>query len=171
MEDTDIPIYEVVEGETVQVTQSSDEDSEDSEETTTDSEESETTTTSTEGSSTESGEEETTTESYQSVITGVITDYGFTKYVDDTYIYTEDDNYLGQAIVNETFVQIYVMTRTTTFDSDIKGILQVILPEGYENVYASFISAESDQTLESDGMTVRIVVAENEDHAQLIIYY
>lgn len=100
-----------------------------------------------------------------------IKEAGFSRYLEDAYIYVESGNYLGEIIVGDSFVQIYVMTRTTAFDSALKRVIMSLLPTGYENVFAQLISAESDRTFSSDGYKVRIVAPTGGGHAQLIIYY
>lgn len=96
---------------------------------------------------------------------------GFQTYIDNTYIYREDGNYLGEAIVQENMTQIYVMTRTTAMDNAFKQVVQSVIPNSYEDVFARFISATEDQTFSADGMRVRIVAPVNGGHMQLIIYY
>lgn len=100
-----------------------------------------------------------------------IREAGFSRYLEDTYIYVESGNYLGEIIVGDSFVQIYVMTRTTAFDASLKRVIMSLLPTGYENVFAQLISAETDRTFSTDGYKVRIVAPSGGGHAQLIIYY
>ncbi|MCM1307794.1 MAG: Ig-like domain-containing protein [Butyrivibrio sp.] len=115
-------------------------------------------------------EEETEAEPPQLIVAG-ITEAGFTRYFGDTYIYVEDSNYLGQIIVGDSFAQIYVMTRTTSFDAALKRVIMSLLPTEYENVFAQLVSAEADRTFGADGYRVRIVAPTGGGHAQLIIYY
>ncbi len=174
------PVYKVVDGETIAVTLSdSSEDKPDSG----DGDDKETTSQANPDKETSSnpgnneGDKETTQEpdktdnDKSNQIASIITEYGFSSYVEGTYIFNEDGNYLGEAIIESSLLQIYVMTRTTNFDSKIKALLAQILPTGYESVYASFVSATTDQTLNSDGYKVRIVAAANGGHSQIIIYY
>ena len=105
------------------------------------------------------------------ILTAGINAAGFTKYLDDTFIYSEAGVYLGEIIVGDSFSQIYVMTRTTSFDAAIKNVIMTLLPGVYENVFAQLISAESDRTFNADGYKVRIVAPAGGGHAQLIIYY
>lgn len=105
------------------------------------------------------------------ILTAGIGAAGFTKYLEDTYIYIEDGNYLGEIIVGDSFSQIYVMTRTTSFDAALKNVIMTLLPGEYENVFAQLISAEADRTFNADGYKVRIVAPAGGGHAQLIIYY
>lgn len=95
---------------------------------------------------------------------------GFNTYLDGVYLYEEDGNYLGELIIGSEYTQIYVMTRTTAFDSSLKQLLASVLPEGYESIFASFVAATRDQTLSSDGHRIRIVASVNGGHSQIIIY-
>lgn len=95
----------------------------------------------------------------------------FSVYLQDTYVFKEDGNYLGQVIVTENFTQIYVMTRTTNFDSCLKSFLQTVLPTGYLRAFDNLTTAKSDMTFYVDGYKVRAVASPNGGHSQLIIYY
>ena len=96
---------------------------------------------------------------------------GFSVYLTDTYVFEEDGNYLGQVIVTENFTQIYVMTRTTNFDSCLKNFLSTVLPTGYLRAFNNLATAKSDMTFYVDGYKVRAVASPNGGHSQLIIYY
>lgn len=96
---------------------------------------------------------------------------GFSVYLTDTYVFEEDGNYLGQVIVTENFTQIYVMTRTTNFDSCLKSFLSTVLPTGYLRAFNNLATAQSDMTFYVDGYKVRAVASPNGGHSQLIIYY
>lgn len=100
-----------------------------------------------------------------------VRDAGFGVYVDNTYIFKEDGNYLGEIILEESYAQIYIMTRTTTFDNAVKQVIKTALPESYEDIFAQAVSAVNDRTFSSDGHRVRIIAAVNGGHTQLIIYY
>lgn len=171
--DSDLPVYEVVDGETKEVTAPSETVPS---ETDTNGQPVETTTAETESSGniqTDPAEETTGAHAVQirDTLVKSVTNCGFTSYVDNTYVYNEDGNYLGQIIIEAGRTQIYVMTRTTEFDKNLKQLLETVLPTSYENVYASFVAATQDQTLSGDGLKIRIVAAKNNDHAQLILYY
>lgn len=172
IQDSDLPVYEVVGGETVVVenpettlASETDENGHAVETTTVETTQAET------SKPSDSTETDKASAGIKDKILGAVTDCGFEVYVDNTYIYNEDGNYLGQIIVSGTTTQIYVMTRTTNFDANLKNLLKTVFPTSYENVFANFVSAEKDQTLSADGLKVRIVAAKNNDHAQLIIYY
>ena len=107
------------------------------------------------------------------VILYTLPEFGFSGYNDmgDTFVFKEDGNYLGQVIVGTEFTQIYVMTRTTGFDRNIKGFLEVIFPKGHATVFNKFVNAASDTTFYVDGYKVRAITSPSGGHRQLIIYY
>ena len=104
-------------------------------------------------------------------ISEAVKNSGFQTYLDNTYIYREDGNYLGEVIVQENMTQIYVMTRTTAMDNAFKQVVRSVIPDSYEDVFARFISASKDETFSADGIKVRVVAPVNGGHMQLIIYY
>ena len=114
---------------------------------------------------------ETESQSAKDTIMSVLPEYGFDVYTEDSFIYKEDGNYLGQVIVGHGFTQIYVMTRTTSFDKQIKGFLSEILPVGYNKAFNNMVNSNKDMTFTTDGYTVRVVASPNGGHTQLIIYY
>lgn len=96
---------------------------------------------------------------------------GFSSYIGDTYVFEEDGNYLGQVIVESDFTQLYVMTRTTYFDSRIKEFLAAILPTGHTITFNNLVNSQKDMTFYADGHKVRVIASPNGGHSQLIIYY
>lgn len=96
---------------------------------------------------------------------------GYTRHLETVYLYKEDGNYLGEVIVNDDSVQIYVQTRTTGFDAALKELLKVVLPKEYNNVFAVFVQSDTNKTIVAEGHTIRIRPSEDENHAQLIISY
>ena len=100
-----------------------------------------------------------------------VTAAGFTRYLDNIYIFREDGYYLGEIIIEENYLQIYMMTRTRAFDTAVKSVMKEYLPNGYETVHARFVGAAADQTFSIDGHRVRIVAGVNGGHSQLIIFY
>lgn len=107
----------------------------------------------------------------KSIITTAVADGGFIRYIENTYIYLEDGNYLGEVIIGEDYVQIYVMTRTKTFDSIIKKVIGSLVGDASENVYAWLVSATEDSTFSQGGHKIRIVAPVDGGHAQLMLYY
>ena len=108
---------------------------------------------------------------YEELVKAALTANGFTKYQEQTYVFNEDGNYLGQVVVNPDNVHIYVKMRTRAFDAAISNLITVLLPNQYNNVFTNFITAKVDQTYYSEGHRIRIVLSVNESHAQLIISY
>ncbi len=121
-------------------------------------------------SANQTGQETETLDTKDTILTNLpLTN--FSVYLQDTYVFKEDGNYLGQVIVTENFTQIYVMTRTTNFDSCLKNFLQTVLPTGYLRAFDNLTTAKSDMTFYVDGYKVRAVASPNGGHSQLIIYY
>lgn len=104
------------------------------------------------------------------IITAVM-DSGFIKYIDNTYIYLEDGNYLGEVITGDDYVQIYVMTRTKTFDTVVKQVIGSLIGDAKEDVYAWLVSATEDSTFSQGGHKIRIVAPVDGGHSQLMLYY
>ena len=125
----------------------------------------------TEAPTTKPSQSETESEDTKDVILTNLPQNEFTVYLTDTYVFEEDGNYLGQVIVTENFTQIYVMTRTTHFDSCLKSFLSTVLPTGYLRAFDNLTTAKSDMTFYVDGYKVRAVASPNGGHSQLIIYY
>ncbi len=111
---------------------------------------------------------------YKSKIAAVTGEAGYTLRQDNVYIYGEDGNYLGQAIIEDDSLLIHVQTRTTGHDYAVKELLKVIIPGEYDSVFEKFIHAENNTAVMSEGHLVYIrpaVAAEQGSHAQLIIFY
>ncbi len=104
-------------------------------------------------------------------IVSALPECGFGTYIGDTYVFEEDGNYLGQVIVEEEFTQLYVMTRTTYFDSKIKEFLSTVLPTGYTVAFNNLMNSQKDMTFYADGHKVRVIASPNGGHSQLIIYH
>ena len=105
------------------------------------------------------------------IITQSVIDNGFTKYIDNTYIFLEDDNYLGEVIINDDYAQIYVMTRTSRFDTAVKNVIGSLAGSYNENVYSMLVSAREDTTFSQGGHKMRIVAPVDGGHSQLMLYY
>lgn len=122
-----------------------------------------------------SGSTTATTEGYTGVkITSnqeasKLASYGFQHYLDSTYVYEENDNYLGEVVVSGTMLHIYVKERSTGFDHAIHSVLSDMLPESADSVWNSYTSATSDQTMTVDGRVVRLVMP-SEGHSQIVLY-
>ena len=116
-------------------------------------------------------QKETESLSVKDLVMNSLPEYGFGVYTEDSFVFKEDGNYLGQVIVGHGFTQIYVMTRTTNFDRQLKDFLSVVLPTGYTKAFNNMVNATNDMTFNTDGYKVRVVASPNGGHTQLIIYY
>ena len=108
---------------------------------------------------------------YKLLLTEALPTIGYTRHLEDVYLYMEDGNYLGEVIVNDDSVQLYIQTRTTSFDTALKELLKIILPKEYNNVFMTFVQSEDNKTIVAEGHRIRIRPAGDENHAQLIISY
>ena len=108
---------------------------------------------------------------YKILLTEALPTIGYTRHLEDVYLYMEDGNYLGEVIVNDDSVQLYIQTRTTSFDTALKELLKIILPKEYNNVFMTFVQSEDNKTIVAEGHRIRIRPAGDENHAQLIISY
>ena len=108
---------------------------------------------------------------YKLLLTEALPTIGYTRHLEDVYLYMEDGNYLGEVIVNDDSVQKYIQTRTTSYDTALKELLKIILPKEYNNVFMTFVQSEDNKTIVAEGHRIRIRPAGDENHAQLIISY
>lgn len=124
------------------------------------------------GEDSEQPESQTPPKEYQQLLDAV-EGFGFQVYNADinTYQYIEGETYLGEIMISQDSTHIYIKTRTSSFDEAVRNVLKILLPEQFENVWANYVSAESDITLKSGNDTIVIVPAKNDDHAQIIINY
>ena len=100
----------------------------------------------------------------------VLTANGFTKYMDDIGVFNADGEYLGEIIIEEDKVHVYIKARTEQFDVALKNMLSYLLPEKSEEAWEEYISATSDKTINMGARNVRIIMAENNSHSQIIVY-
>lgn len=119
----------------------------------------------------ETEDEETRKAMVKAVTINTISEYGLEGYLGNTYLIKEDGNYLGEIIVDDNFVQIYVQTRTSRLDEIVRAIAKNMMPGSYENVFAVFVSANEEVNFTSEGHKIRVVSPKNGGHSQLIIYY
>jgi hypothetical protein len=108
---------------------------------------------------------------YKLLLTEALPTIGYTRHLEDVYLYMEDGNYLGEVIVNDDSVQLYIQTRTTSFDTALKELLKIMLPKEHNNVFMTFVQSEDNKTIVAEGHRIRIRPAGDENHAQLIISY
>lgn len=106
--------------------------------------------------------------------TGSISDglsgIGFTQRYSNVYVCEENDTYYGEIITQPNVTIIYIKQRSGTFDSRIQTVLARLLPDEYGQVWSNYLSANTDRTFTAEGRRVRIVVAPNGGHSQIVIY-
>lgn len=95
---------------------------------------------------------------------------GFTQRYSNVYVCEENDTYYGEIITQPNVTIIYIKQRGGTFDSRIQTVLARLLPDEYGQVWSNYLSANTDRTFTAEGRRVRIVVAPNGGHSQIVIY-
>lgn len=95
---------------------------------------------------------------------------GFTQRYSNVYVCEENDTYYGEIITQPNVTIIYIKQRSSTFDSRIQTVLARLLPDEYGQVWSNYLSANTDRTFTAEGRRVRIVVAPNGGHSQIVIY-
>ena len=95
---------------------------------------------------------------------------GFTQRYSNVYVCEENDTYSGEIITQPNVTIIYIKQRSGTFDSRIQTVLARLLPDEYGQVWSNYLSANTDRTFTAEGRRVRIVVAPNGGHSQIVIY-
>ena len=95
---------------------------------------------------------------------------GFTQRYSNVYVCEENDTYYGEIITHPNVTIIYIKQRSGTFDSRIQTVLARLLPDEYGQVWSNYLSANTDRTFTAEGRRVRIVVAPNGGHSQIVIY-
>ena len=95
---------------------------------------------------------------------------GFTQRYSNVYVCEENDTYYGEIITQPNVTIIYIKQRSGTFDSRIQTVLARLLPDEYGQVWSNYLSANTDRTFTAEGRRVRIVVAPNGRHSQIVIY-
>ena len=103
-------------------------------------------------------------------IAGRLGNYGFAQYLDNTYVYEENDSFKGEDIISSNMTHIYIKERSTGFDTAVSGVLTELLPESHNNIWNIYTSAQTDQTVTVDGRVVRVVVPGGEGYSQIVIY-
>lgn len=95
---------------------------------------------------------------------------GFTQRYSNVYVCEENDTYYGEIITQPNVTIIYIKQRSGTFDSRIQTVLARLFPDEYGQVWSNYLSANTDRTFTAEGRRVRIVVAPNGGHSQIVIY-
>lgn len=103
-------------------------------------------------------------------IVGKLGEYGFKQYLENTYVYEENDAYLGEIIISSNMAHIYIKERSTGFDNAVSAVLKDLLPDSHDSVWNIYTGASSDQTMTVDGRVVRVVVSGDSGHSQIVIY-
>lgn len=103
-------------------------------------------------------------------IAGRLGNYGFAQYLDNTYVYEENNSFKGEVIISSNMTHIYIKERSTGFDTAVSGVLTELLPESHNNIWNIYTSAQTDQTVTVDGRVVRVVVPGGEGYSQIVIY-
>jgi hypothetical protein len=104
------------------------------------------------------------------VSTDLISGYGFTQRYSNVYVYEADQTYYGEIITQPNVTIIYIKQRNAEFDSKIQSVIGEILPDDDGQVWNNYLSAGTDRTFMVDDHKVRIVVAPNGGHSQIVIY-
>lgn len=97
-------------------------------------------------------------------------DYGFDREMSNVYVYRQGDTYQGEIITQPNVTIIYIMHRSEEFDGKVKEVLAKLLPKEHGQVWNNYVTANSDRTFTAQERTVRIVVASNGGHSQIVIY-
>lgn len=96
--------------------------------------------------------------------------YGFKKYLDNTYVFEENNTYSGEVIITSNMTHIYIKERSDAFDVAILSVLTELLPDSHNEIWNMYKSTATDQTVMVDGRVVRVVVPGDTGHSQLVIY-
>ena len=95
---------------------------------------------------------------------------GFSQVMSNVYIYQENNTYYGEIITQPNVTIIYIKKRGDNFDSQVQSVLASLVPSGYNQVWNNYLTANTDKTFMVDDRKVRIVVAPNGGHSQIVIY-
>ncbi len=95
---------------------------------------------------------------------------GFSQVMSNVYIYQENNTYYGEIVTQPNVTIIYIKKRGDNFDAQIQSVLANLVPEGYNQVWNNYLTANTDKTFMVDDRKVRIVVAPNGGHSQIVIY-
>lgn len=101
---------------------------------------------------------------------GKLDTQGFSQVMSNVYVYQEDDTYYGEIVTQPNVTIVYIKKRGSNFDSQVLGVLSSLIPSSYEQVWNNYLTANTDKTFMIDDRKVRIVVAPNGGHSQIVIY-
>jgi hypothetical protein len=122
------------------------------------------------GSNNNGGNSNPSNNSNSGSISDGLSGIGFTQRYSNVYVCEENDTYYGEIITQPNVTIIYIKQRSGTFDSRIQTVLARLLPDEYGQVWSNYLSANTDRTFTAEGRRVRIVVAPNGGHSQIVIY-
>jgi len=105
-----------------------------------------------------------------STIGGKLDTQGFSQMLSNVYVYQDGDTYYGEIVTQPNVTIVYIKRRGETFDSQVINVLSNLVPTGYEQVWNNYLTANTDKTFMVDNRKVRIVVAPNGGHSQIVIY-
>ncbi len=97
-------------------------------------------------------------------------DMGFSQLLSNVYVCQEGDTYYGEIITQPNVTIIYIKRRNDAFDSKIQSVLETMVPNEYRQVWNNYLTADTDRTFTADNRKIRIVVAANGGHSQIVIY-
>ena len=103
-------------------------------------------------------------------IGGALPSMGFSQIMSNVYVCEEGSTYYGEIIVQPNVTIVYIKQRSAAFDSMIQNVLSTLLPTEASQVWSNYLSAGTDRTFTVEGRRVRIVVAANGGHSQIVIY-
>lgn len=103
-------------------------------------------------------------------IGGKLDTQGFSQAMSNVYVYQENDTYYGEIVTQPNVTIIYIKKRGDNFDSQVQGVLASLVPSGYNQIWNNYLTANTDKTFMVDDRKVRIVVAPNGGHSQIVIY-
>lgn len=103
-------------------------------------------------------------------IGGLLPDMGFSQVLSNVYVCEENGIYYGEIITQPNVTIMYIKRRGETFDARIQSVLSTLLPSAHAQVWNNYLSADTDRTFTAEDRKVRIVVAANGGHSQIVIY-
>lgn len=95
---------------------------------------------------------------------------GFAHDLSNVYICKDENTYYGEIITQPNVTIIYIKQRNGEFDSKIRSVIQLLLPDSVDEVWNNYLSASTDRTFTVKGRKVRIVTAAGGGHSQIVIY-
>lgn len=100
----------------------------------------------------------------------LLPDMGFSQVLSNVYVCEENGIYYGEIITQPNVTIMYIKRRGETFDARIQSVLSTLLPSEHTQVWNNFLTANTDRTFTVEDRKVRIVVAANGGHSQIVIY-